>query len=143
YSSHIKPIGRVYNQAKAILKDGKPVVAHIEKVRIQQEMSGYQVLDLEISFKNLAGTLVHIPYEINDSKPEQRRYGVGDFINMRLNTKLRSPTIVPEVVQIRKTNETTQNHYLRFSGLIAFCVLELICAYWLQRERTGWRYLHF
>ncbi len=143
YRSFIRPVSKQYNDAKSIVKEGIPVVAHVEKKSIKKETDAYQVLDLEISLQNLSGTLIRIPYEINDTRSEKKRFEVGEFIKMRMDPKLRPPIIVPEDVQVKESNNIIGRRYGAFVGLIAFAMGYLIFSYWLQNGGNGWRFLHF
>ncbi len=142
YRWFVKPLVLEVKNVAKILREGKSVTARVEKKLIKMEKVEYQSLQLELSFKNLAGTPVLISYEINDTKPEMKRYEVGKSVTMRLDPQLRPPAILPENI---KTSRNAQ-HIRAYFGLIAlifFCIAYLLFSYWLQSNGYGWRFLHF
>ena len=143
YRRFIRPIGSGTQVLTDIMENGRPVTVHVERKRVKQERSEFQQLDLEISLVNLSGTMVKIPYEINDTKPEKKRYEVGEFIKMRMDPQLREPYLVAEGTMIKKDTGTVRSRYLSFAALVSFSVLYLIFSYWLQNNGYGWRFLHF
>lgn len=139
----IKPLGQQYNNVSAILKEGVPTIATIESKSLVKDFGAYQALKLKIRFNNLAGTSICIPYEVNDSKPELKRFEIGKTIRLRLDQKLRTPILVLEDAKVTKNKKVTFSVYLAFAGLIIFSVAYLIFSYWLQNDGNGWRFLHF
>jgi|GEM_PF-748465 len=142
YRLFVKPQKRKYRNMMNILRTGLPVTAHVERKIIDKEVRGTQVLDLQVSFKNLRDTLVVVPFVIHDSQPALQRYEVGEFIKMKVDPELKEPVMLAEDLDLNK-KQVMQGHFLSFLGLIAFCVLYLIFSYWLQNGGTGWRFLHF
>lgn len=143
YRRFVRPLNREFNNVDKILREGKPVTARVEKKKIKDEKPEYQVLELELSLNNLSGTTVLVSYEINDTKPEVKRYEVGKSISMRLDPELRPPALLPENVQASRDTPQTRTYYFGFIALIFFCIGYLLFSYWLQNNGFGWRFLHF
>lgn len=143
YFNYVKIIGQEVKNIKSILKDGKPITVRVEEKSIEKELDTHQHLELNISFKNLSGTPIHIPYPILDTRPQDRRYEIGKQIPMRLDPELRPPVLVPEGVAIQTNTSTTRVRIFGFILLIAFFIFYLVFSYWLQSNGAGWRFLHF
>lgn len=143
YRRFVRPLNQESKNVALILREGVPVRARVEKKRILKEMPDYQVLELELNVKNLAGTQVRLSYELHDTTPEQKRYEVGKLIAMRLDPQLRSPAIVPENAQVEKNTRKARSYYYGFMTLVLFCIGYLVFSYWLQSNGNGWRFLHF
>jgi len=142
YRVYVKPNKKKFKNMASILERGLPITAHVERKILDKEKKGGQVLDLQISFKNLSNTLVQVPFTIYDRNPELKRYEVGEFIKMRVDPKLRAPVMLHEDIKLGKS-EAMQGYLYYFFALIAFSVLYLIFSYWLQNDGFGWRFLHF
>lgn len=143
YRKYIKSIGREVQNVKSILREGKLVTARINEKNIEKDLGALQELGLEISFNNLSGTRVHIPYPITDTRPYERRYEIGKTIQMRLDPQLRNPVIVPDGVEVQTMPAYTRQRTFGFVALVFFSIFYLIFSYWLQNEGMGWRFLHF
>ncbi len=143
YRRFMVPIWKEHQNIQSILKEGHPVVAHIESKSIEREKAGAQTLDLEISFKNLEGVLVHVPFSIEDLNPQEKRFEEGEFIAMRIDPNLNEPVLLPEGVEVDQKDENKRLMVISFFGLITFAFLSLIFSYWFQNDGTGWRFLHF
>src|SRR5690606_39158230 len=142
YRSFIKPMNQEYNNVASVLRDGVRVKAHIESVHVLEETPSYKTVELELSMKNLSGTTILYPYEINDTKPYENRYPIGKSLDMRIDPQIRSPYILPEHIQVERNN-TFKIYFLGFVCLVIFCVAYLVFSYWLQSNGAGWRFLHF
>lgn len=138
----VKPQKKKYRNMRTILSTGLPVTAHVERKIIETEARGTQVLDLQISFKNLRDTLVVVPFVIHDTQPALQRYEVGEFIKMKVDPELKAPVMLAEDLDLNK-KKVMQGYFVSFLGLMAFCFFYLIFSYWLQNGGTGWRFLHF
>lgn len=143
YFRFVRSANQEIGNVGVILREGVPVRARVEKKQLKKETPAYQTLELELRLNNLAGTPVLISYEINDTKPEQRRYEIGESVAMRLDPELRPPAIVPDNVLAKKTTPKTRNYTYGFFALILFALGYLIFSYWLQNNGSGWRFLHF
>ena len=142
YRRYVASIGNSARHAQDIQANGIPTEARIIKQHILKTTKDFNLLELEISFKNLAGSHVRIPYEIADSKPYERRFAQGNKLAMLIDPQLRSPVIIPREAQVKKNTEAF-TYYAAFWALIVFCIAYLIFSYWLQNQGMGWRFLHF
>ncbi len=133
---------KVSRGAKMTLRDGIIRTARIESKKILKEKHDDQLLELEISFKNLANVFIKMPYEVHDSAPEKRRFEVGKNVNIRINPDMGIPLIVLEGSWIGQS-KGARSYTLGLAFLILFCIGYLVFSYWFQNNGMGWRFLHF
>ncbi|MGO1245393.1 hypothetical protein [Sphingobacterium sp. JB170] len=128
--------------AEATLRDGIVRVARIESKTIRKETEDTQQLELELRFKNLANVFLKMPYELNDSAPEKKRFEKGTKLNIRINRGLGDPLYIIEGAWVGKSR-VMRSYTYGFIFLLVFCIGYLLFSYWLQNNGMGWRFLHF
>jgi hypothetical protein len=122
-------------------EEGITVIATIVEKRQTGTIRDTAILSLTLAFNNLAGSTVELPYELNDGKPYERRFEVGNTIDMRASLNGKDATFVPKSLQVSRNRGMIWCYSLLFLLLLAAAVLYPIFAYEQESQGAGWRFL--
>ena len=78
---------------KRIQATGKPVRAQVLSYEVTGETQGMPNLDVIIGFVNLVGSQVKAKLSLVDSKPHERRFQPGGYMDLRLNQENFEPAL--------------------------------------------------
>lgn len=138
----VRPI-LVRKSINNIKTNGVRSLAKIISRDLVKHVKGIDFLELTIQLKNLSGTTIQIPCNIEDGRPELDRFKVGSTLPMRIDPDLKSPFFLPEEGETRQNSRLFAIRISCFLGLILFCFGYLLFSYWFQSRGHGWRFLHF
>jgi predicted permease len=99
------------------------------------------VLNLKLAFNNLAGTAVEIPYQLNDGKPYENRFEVGNTIEMRASLDGDNSTFVPKTMQVVRNKGIVFFCSFIFLFLIMAAIVYPVFSYQQESQGAGWRFL--
>jgi hypothetical protein len=99
------------------------------------------VLNLKLAFNNLAGTAVEIPYQLNDGKPYENRFEVGNTIEMRASLDGGNSIFVPKTMQVLRNKGFVFFYSFIFLFLLMAAFVYPIFSYQLESQGSGWRFL--
>jgi len=122
-------------------REGTTILAKIVRSMKVGTIHDATTLDLRLVFTNLAGTEVEVPYELNDSKPFERRYEAGNTIEMSVSSNGRNITFVPKTVQVSRNKGVVLFYSLIFVLLLAAAIVYPIFSYTVESQGSGWRFL--
>lgn len=121
--------------------EGITIIAKIMKKMQVDTIHDAAVLDLRLAFKNLVGTPVELPYQLNDGKPHERRFEVGNTIEMSASLVGKNATFVPKTIQISRNKGFIIFYAFIFLLILAAAVGYPIYSYALESQGSGWRFL--
>lgn len=101
------------------------------------------MLSLRLSFKNLAGCWVEVPYQLNDSKTFENRFEVGKTIEMRASLDEQHAVFVPRTMQVVRNSGMTVLYSVILLLLLLGAFVYPVFSYWLESNGSGWRFLKF
>lgn len=122
-------------------REGKTIVATITNSRLTKIVHNTAVLDLTLSFTNLAGASIEIPYQLNDGHPEEKRFEIGNTIEMRANTEGKNAVFVPRTMQAERIKSMVFLYAIIFLLLLAGAFVYPVISYQLESNGSGWRFL--
>lgn len=118
---------------------GITISAKITANRKVGTLQDTSVLNLRLAFTNLSGTAVEIPYQLNDARPDENRFEVGNTIAMRADAE--EQIFVPENIAVSLNKGPVSLYaFILFLLLVAALVYPVVC-YKLESEGAGWRFL--
>jgi hypothetical protein len=120
---------------------GITIIATIMKKMQVGTIQDAAVLDLRLAFKNLAGTNVEVPYQLNDGKPHERRFEVGNTIEMSANLEGKNATFVPKKLYISRNKGFVLLYSFIFLLILVAAVGYPIFSYAQESQGSGWRFL--
>lgn len=121
--------------------EGTTIIATVTKKMLVGVVHDANQLNLRLAFRNLSGTAVEIPYELNDGKPYQKRFEVGNTIEMSVSLDPRKATFVPKAIQVSRNKGTVLLYSLIFLLLFIVAVGYLVFSYSMESQGNGWRFL--
>lgn len=139
----IKQVFTDKRRLETVAKEGLTILA---KVTDRIQVGTYRdttVLDLKLEFTNLAGVRVEMPYQLNDSKPHENRYQIGDTIEMSVSLDGRNSILIPKNIQIVHHTGIVLMYSIILLLLLAAAVIYPIFSYKLESQGSGWRFLTF
>ena len=98
-------------------------------------------LDLRLAFRNLVGTPVEISYELNDSKPYERRFEAGNMIEMSASLNGGEAVFVPKTIQVSRNRGIVLLYSFLLLLLLAAAIVYPVFAYMQESQGAGWRFL--
>jgi hypothetical protein len=123
-------------------EEGVTIIAKITDKRQAGTARDCAVLDLKLAFNNLSGTAVEIPYQLNDSKPGEKRFEVGNTIEMRASLDGPNPAFVPKKMEIIRSKSFVFLHLFIFLLLLGAAFVYPVFSYQLESQGAGWRFLN-
>ncbi|WP_316802987.1 hypothetical protein [Pedobacter nototheniae] len=111
--------------------------------QVISEKNDAQHLQLKVSFYNFFSSLVSEEFEFVDSKPDQRRFEVGNSIGIVLDRERKPPYIGIDGVVVKWNAKAIVLTVIGLLLLIAFAVGILAYTYINESHGYGWRYLYF
>lgn len=124
-------------------REGTTIVAKIVRKVKRGAIRDAVTLDLRLAFRNLAGTEVEVPYELNDGRPFEKRYEVGNTIAMSVSFNGRDITFVPKTLQVSRNKGIVLFYSLIFLILLMAAIVYPVFSYAQESEGAGWRFLRF
>jgi len=121
--------------------EGITIIAKITGMRRVGTARGCAVLDLKLAFNNLAGTAVEIPYQLNDGRPDENRFVVGNTIEMRASLDGSNAVFVPKRMEVLRDKGFVFLYSFVFLLLFGAAVIYPIFSYQLESQGNGWRFL--
>ncbi|RQO30373.1 hypothetical protein DBR32_12445 [Taibaiella sp. KBW10] len=126
-----------------IITHGDPFLVKVLSKTIKASRPGYEVLSLQISFTNLRQTPVSIPYEVNDTKPDEKRFEPGQTLRMRAMPDTKNPVLILESAQVSLNKGVLLTAIIGLLLILTFAIGYLLFAYEQESMGTGWRFLRF
>jgi hypothetical protein len=123
-------------------EEGITIVAKITGMRRVGTARDSAVLDLKLAFNNLAGTAVEIPYQLNDGRPDENRFTVGNTIEMRASLDGSNAVFVPKRMEVLRDKGFVLLYSFVFLLLLGAAVIYPIFSYQLESQGNGWRFLN-
>lgn len=140
YNQQFKNPNTRLDEAKWLQRNGKLVEAKITRIISKKQIKeNYNVLDLEVEFPNLVGTIIKTTINIHDTKPYLNRFDEGNKINLRLNTKEQ-----PQLPWIMAEGEIGSNNVSRkwlFPFSIVYAIATFLFHYQLNSHENAWQWL--
>ena len=134
------------NTIQSILRNGIPREAKIINYKLLKYIpkTNMNIIQIVLSFPNLRNTLIEHEIMFHDSKPQQKRFDVGNKVKVLLNPKVSQEPYF--ILSDQKVGFNTSGIVLR----IVFAVLMItyivgLYYYFYMRESFdfGWRFLTF
>lgn len=122
-------------------REGTTIVAKIIRKMQVGNIRDMVILDLRLAFSNLAGTDVEVPYQLNDSKPEENRFEAGKTIEMSVRLNGKNTTFVPKAMQVGRNKGVVSFYLSIFLLLLIGAIVYPIYSYMHESQGTGWRFL--
>lgn len=122
-------------------REGTTIVAKIVRKVNAGTIRDTVTLNLRLAFRNLAGTEVELPYELNDGRPFEKRYEEGNTIEMSVSTNGRNITFVPKTIQVSRNKGTVLCYSFIFLLLLAAAIIYPVFSYAQESNGSGWRFL--
>lgn len=140
YARTVKLPLRTQRNIRTLLEDGKHVRGKVEKkvVLSKNQKKGAELVEIEVSFPNLAGATVQKVFQFYDAKPHLKRCEVGATLDLRLSRTFQTPVVALA---------DTQTHFSPKVGLfscffvVAYMVGTFAWHYATFSNGHGWRFL--
>ena len=134
------------SEPKKLQKNIREVVEHgqleqgrvLRKALLKQQEGVGDTLEVDVEFKNLSGTIVQHTFEFIDSKPHNKRYEVGNVLNLRLNREGTSPSVLLADTQ-SKVNTGIGVFAVGF--VLVYMIGTFIVHYAIFSNGDGWRFV--
>lgn len=131
---------------RSILQNGIPREAEIIDYKLLKYIpeTHMNVIQIVLSFPNLSNTLIEHEMMFHDSRPQEKRFDVGDKIKVLLNPKVSQEPYF--VLRDQKVGFNTSGIILRsvfLVLLIAYVIGLYSYFYWRESFDFGWRFLTF
>lgn len=139
-------IKQVFTDKRRLETAAKEGLTILAKVTDRIQAGAYRdttVLDLKLAFRNLAGVMVEMPYQLNDSKPHENRYQIGNTIEMSVSLDGRNSILIPKNIQIIHNKGILLIYSFIFLLLLAAAVIYPVFSYQMESQGSGWRFLTF
>src|SRR3546814_24705 len=93
---------RIQSAISQLLRNGTRREAKImDVVQLKPASPDVETFEIQVEMENFNGTTISQRLQINDSRPEDKRYEVGKTIRLRIDETLESrPFIIPESIQL-------------------------------------------
>lgn len=124
---------------KRIQATGKPVRAQVLSYEVTGETQGMPNLDVIIGFVNLVGSQVKAKLSLVDSKPHERRFQPGGYMDLRLNQENFEPALTGAEADYDLKPRIWAWIWLFFN--IAYAIGLFLVSYKLHSNGYGWRFL--
>lgn len=133
------------NNIRRLAQTGTRAVARVvESKTLTRRRKDIVAMQMKVTLQNFSGTEISEELEINDSKPELRRYDKGKTIHLLIDRTLKS---VP-YLSVEDTTVTVK--VARLAAQILGWVVILVAVLWYydyaythENNGTGWRFLKF
>lgn len=102
---------------------------------------GSVVLELRLAFRNLAGTDVEMLYELNDSRPAEKRFEAGSTIDMKAGLQGKDATLAPMQMQVARNRKIVVLYVVVFFFFLLTAIIYPIFSYRQESQGAGWRFL--
>ncbi|SDF75121.1 hypothetical protein [Chitinophaga filiformis] len=122
-------------------REGTTITAEIIRKTQVGVIHDAVTLDLRLAFRNLAGTPVEISYELNDSRPYERRFEAGNMIDMSAGLNGGEAVFVPKALQVSRNRGIVILYSFILLLLLAAAIVYPVFAYMQESQGTGWRFL--
>lgn len=134
------------NTIRSILQNGIPREAEIIDYKLLKYIpeTHMNVIQIVLSFPNLSNTLIEHEMMFHDSRPQEKRFDVGNKIKVLLNPKVSQEPYF--VLRDQKVGFNTSGIILRsvfLVLLIAYVIGLYSYFYWRESFDFGWRFLTF
>lgn len=139
----IKQIFANKRRLEKAAKEGLTIMAKVTERAQAGTFRDTAVLNLKLAFTNLAGVAVEIPYQLNDSKPYENRYEIGNTIEMSASLDEHNSILVPKIIQIVHNKDIVLMYSFIFLLLLAAAVIYPVFSYQVESQGSGWRFLTF
>ncbi len=118
---------------------GKPVTGRVtEKFERSINKHGHKSLEVTIEFENYNGTIVETTLNLEDSKPCEKRFEIGNEIKLRLNHEDTSPPFI--IVDSRAEHNKSIGYFWVLFNL-GYGIMTFLISYYFLNRGLGWRYL--
>jgi hypothetical protein len=122
-------------------REGKTFTVKITDKKQVGTLRDTAVLDLKLSFNNFSGTAIEMPYQLNDGRPYENRFEVGNTIDMRASLDEQNPVFVPEAMEAVRNKGIVLLYSLIFLLLLVAAIVYPVFSYQLESQGSGWRFL--
>lgn len=124
-----------------LLRNGIPASATIiESKKLKSYNKSYELKELVLELKNLQGEKIRHKMQVNDSRPQERRYEAGNHVNLRIDKDFeKSPFIILQDTQT-KINFQLYVIWVLFAAAVIYYY---VYSYNLESLGYGWRFLVF
>lgn len=137
-------LNRVFFDKRKLLhavKAGQPVIARILEKRVCNVIGSMEGLVLRLSFINLSGATIEADYELNDSRPPERRYEPGSSLEMRAYNDGKQVYLLPAGIQVSVRAFVVVAYIFLFLLILTVAVGYLLLSYRWESQGYGWRFL--
>lgn len=140
YRTLIGKVRKAKRDYDSIMANGKRVNARVEKKLFNgQDKFGYEDLELSFRLENYSGSQVLITTEVQDSKPELKRFEVGNTVELMLADSPDRDLIVGLVGS--QAELSLGPRYLLVLLSLAYPIIVLIVQYYFFNDGMGFRFL--
>lgn len=123
-------------------REGTSIMANIvRKMQTGVMRDGSVTLELGLAFRNLVGTDVEMLYELNDGRPAEKRFEVGNTIEMKAALQGKEATLVPTQMQVARNRKMVVLYAAIFFFFLMIAIIYPIFAYRQESQGAGWRFL--
>jgi len=122
-------------------REGTTIMAKIIRKMEIGVMQHAAILDLRLAFKNLAGTDIELPYQLHDGKPYEKRFEVGNTIEMCVSFEGKNVAFVPRTMQVARNRGVVLFYLFIFLLLLAAATVYPVFSYMAESQGSGWRFL--
>lgn len=137
-------LNRVFFDKRKLLhavKAGQPVIARILERRVRNVTGSMESLVLRLSFTNLSGATIESDYELNDSRPLERRYEPGSSLEMRAFDDGKQVYLLPATIQVSVRWGVVVAYTFLFLLILAAAIGYILLSYRWESQGYGWRFL--
>jgi len=134
------------NTIQSIVRNGVPREAKIIDYKLLKYIpeTHMNVIQIVLSFPNLSNTLIEHEMMFHDSKPQEKRFDVGNKVKVLLNPKVSQEPYF--ILSDQKVGFNTSGMILRSVFLIllmAYVIGLYSYFYWRESFDFGWRFMTF
>lgn len=134
------------NTIQSIVRNGVPREAKIIDYKLLKYIpeTHMNVIQIVLSFPNLSNTLIEHEMMFHDSKPQEKRFDVGNKVKVLLNPKVSQEPYF--ILSDQKVGFNTSGMILRsvfLILLIAYVIGLYSYFYWRESFDFGWRFMTF
>ncbi|SHN34009.1 hypothetical protein [Chitinophaga sp. CF418] len=122
-------------------KEGTTIIAKIIRKVKKGVIHDAVTLELTLAFSNLVGTHIELPYELNDGKPFENRFEVGNTIEMSAGINGQEAIFVPKSLEVLRNKGVVLLYSLIFMLLLTAAIVYPVFSYRFESLGAGWRFL--
>lgn len=134
---------KMYRNIEKINRLGKQVMGTILNSKIIEKLKEENIIELTLELENFSGSLIQHEMIFIDSKPHEKRFEVGNKVELLLDPDLKPPYIN---LKTSIVGWNKKQLFIFFIGFVLIVCFPLAIVYFYinyESQGYGWRFLYF